>query len=358
MLKPFLRQVVEGQDLTEVDARAAMELIVAGQATPAQVGAFLAALRLKGETVAEITGFARVMRERATPVRTSRRPLVDTCGTGGDGSLTFNLSTGAALVAAGAGAAVAKHGNRAVSSRAGSADVLEALGVFVALDGEAAGRCLDAVGIGFLFAPLLHQAMGHVAGPRRELGFRTVFNCLGPLTNPAGAQRQVVGVHDPGLAQTLARVLAELGTERALVVHGGDGLDEISLGAETLVVEVAGGSVRRRTLHPADTGLRPAPLATLRGGDAATNAAILLGVLEGRPGPARDAVLLNAAAALVVAGLAGELREAVVLAARAVDSGAALARLEELRRTTTALAARPSQAGPAAAGAGGGAGRG
>lgn len=334
MLKPFIGRLVEKQDLTAGEAEEAMQLIMEGESTPAQIASFLTALRVKGETVEEIAGCARAMRAKATPIRAGNRMVVDTCGTGGDGAGTFNISTTAALVVAGAGLTVAKHGNRSVSSRSGSADVLEALGVRLDLEPAEVEECLERVGIAFLFAPRLHPAMKHALGPRREMGIRTIFNVLGPLTNPAGAQVQVLGVYQPGLTDLLGGVLQQLGTWRALVVHGLDGLDEISLSGPTRVTEVGNGRYHTYLLEPEDAGLSRVSPGQLAGGDAARNAAITLEVLEGKRGPHRDVVLLNAAAALLVAGAAGGLREGVALAASAIDTGNALAKLEALREFT------------------------
>ena len=307
--------------------------ILEGAATPAVTAALLTALRMKGETAAEVTGFARAMRASALPVRpvkTSPAHLIDTCGTGGDGGRTFNVSTAAAFVAAGAGVAVAKHGNRSISSRCGSADVLEALGVDVTLGAEGVGQSIDETGIGFLFAPVMHPAMRHAGPIRRELGIRTVFNMLGPLTNPAGAELQVMGVYSEGIVPLAAETLARLGTRRALVVHGSDGLDEISLAGPTRFAEVRAGGIRQGSLEPSDFGLSTAPAETLAGGDASANAAILRSVLAGRPGPARDIVILNAGAALHVAEVAGSWHEGAELAARSIDSGAAASKLAAL----------------------------
>jgi anthranilate phosphoribosyltransferase len=294
---------------------------------------------LKGETSEEVTGFARAMRRNAIAVRTRRSPLVDTCGTGGDGIGTFNISTIAAFVAAGAGLAVAKHGNRSVSSQCGSADVLEALGVRLDLSSDNVGACIDEVGIGFLFAPLLHPAMKHAIGPRREMGVRTVFNVLGPLTNPAGAQAQVLGVFNESLVETMARVLASLGTKSALVVHGKDGLDELSTTAPNQVARVQDDQVRTSTLDALDLGLPRAKITDLVGGNAEQNAAIAQAVLDGERGPRRDVVLLNGAAALIAGGLAGGFQEGLALAARSIDSGAARGRLAKLIDYTNRIGA-------------------
>ena len=341
VLQEALQKVLAGRDLTAAEAERAMDAIMSGEATPAQVAGYLVALRMKGETPAEIAGSARAMRRHATPVVTRRQGVLDTCGTGGDGSHTFNISTVAAIVVAAAGVPVAKHGNRSVSSRCGSADVLEALGVVLDLDAAALGRCLDEIGLAFLFAPRLHRAMRHAAGPRRELGVRTIFNLLGPLTNPAGARYQLLGVYAADLVEPVARVLADLGVERALVVHGEPGIDEMSVCGSTLIGRVEAGQVRLQRVEPADAGLPVYPAGALAGGDPARNAAIARQVLAGEPGAYRDAVLLNAAGALVAAGRVGDLREGVDLAARAIDSGAAAAKLEEWVRLTRRLAGAP-----------------
>ncbi|MFA6109909.1 MAG: anthranilate phosphoribosyltransferase [Candidatus Latescibacterota bacterium] len=333
-IQQAIQSLIDGRDLGRQEAREVMDQIMSGEATPAQIGAFLVALRCKGETVAEIAGCAEVMREKATRVRTRRSDVVDTCGTGGDGSGTFNISTTVAFVAAGAGLCVAKHGNRAMSSRCGSADVLQALGVNTEASPEVVGRCLDEVGIGFLFAPLLHGAMKHAVGPRREIGTRTVFNVLGPLTNPAGARRQLVGVYAAGLTDTLAGVLRELGTERAFVVHGSDGLDEITVTGPTRISVLRDGKVTTGTVEPREFGLAIAPGESLKGGTPEENAAILTAVLEGEPGPRREVVLLNAAAAVVAGGRADTLAEGLERARESVDSGAALHALQQLRRAS------------------------
>ena len=338
-MQESLSKLARGADLSAAEAEAAMAAIMGGEATPAQIGAFLMGLRQKGESVEEILGCARAMRAVATPVRSQHPLLVDTCGTGGDGAGTFNISTTAAFVVAGAGLPVAKHGNRAASSRTGSADVLEALGVRIDLTPEDVGHCLDEVGIGFLFAVRHHGAMRHASGPRRELGFRTVFNLLGPLCNPAGAQVQVVGVPEARWVRPVAEVLRRLGSQRALVVHGTDGLDELTLAGASLMADTAdAGEIQPREVRPEDAGVPAADPAALRGGTPAENAGITLAVLSGEPGPRRDVVLLNAAAALVAAGLAADLAAGVGLARRAIDSGAALARLEALRSLSQRLA--------------------
>jgi len=327
MIREAIAALVDGRSLTEAEAAAVMEEIMSGEATPAQFGAFVTALRLKGETVDEIAGMARVMREKARRVHVEG-VLLDTCGTGGDARGTFNVSTAAAFVAAGAGARVAKHGNRAMTSRCGSADVLEALGARIDLSPEQVKACLEETGVGFMFAPSFHPAMKFAAGPRREIGVRTVFNILGPLTNPAGAACQVLGVAEASLAETMAQVLARLGSRRALVVHGRDGLDEMSISGPTLVCELVEGCVRRYEVTPQEVGLALSDAASVAGGTPEENAAALREVLAGRPGPQRDIVLLNAAAGLVALERAAALAEGVAQAAEAVDSGTARKRLE------------------------------
>ncbi len=334
IIKQAIAQVVGGKDLTEDEAGRVMELIMEGQASSAQIAALLTALRLKGETVEEITGFVRTMRRKSVALRCSRPVVVDTCGTGGDGAQTFNISTTVAFVVAGAGAAVAKHGNRSVSSRCGSADLLEALQVNVELEPVQVEACLEELGIAFLFAPIFHGAMKYAAGPRREIGIRTVFNILGPLTNPAGATAQVVGVYHEGLAAKLGKVLARLGTCRSFVVHGDGGLDEISLSGPAVVCEVDHTGVKKYNVDPADYGLPRAPVAALKGGLPEENAAITLEVLKGARGPRRDVVLINAAFALLAAGIVQDLGEGLKKAAQSIDEGAALAKLEQLREFT------------------------
>ena len=347
-----LRALVDRRDLSRLEAAGAMEAIMSGAATNAQIAAFLTALRMKGETVEELIGFAQVMRQKAVKVRasgadlaqtgTDREMLIDTCGTGGDASGTFNVSTATAFVVAGAGLKVAKHGNRSVSSLCGSADVVETLGITVELSPQKVARCVDEVGIGFLYAPLLHTAMKHVMAARREMGVRTVFNMLGPLTNPAGANAQVIGVYSSTLTEPLARVLAELGTIRAFVVHGADGLDEISNTGESHIAEVHEGVVRTTRVRPEDFGMARAAIGDLQGGDRQENAEIIRRVLGGEPGPKRDIVLMNGAAALVAGGKARDFKEAVELAARSVDSGAAARKLEALVALSQCLAAEAS----------------
>jgi anthranilate phosphoribosyltransferase len=330
MIQEALARLLEGQDLSRREARAVMEEVMRGEATSAQIGGFLVALRLKGETADEIAGCAEAMRAHVLAVRPGREDLVDTAGTGGDGAGTFNISTAAALVAAAAGAGVAKHGNRAVSSSSGSADVLEALGFNLELPVERIERSIDELGFGFLFAPSHHPAMRHAAPVRRELAARTVFNVLGPLTNPAGARAQVVGVYAPELVATIAAVLARLGARRAFVVHGAGGIDELSPAGTNLVCEVSGGKVRRREIDPLDLGVPRCSPADLAGGSPAENAETIRNIFSGVRGPKREAVLLNAAGAIAAGGHARDLRQGYGLAAEAVDSGAAAERLEAL----------------------------
>jgi anthranilate phosphoribosyltransferase len=329
MIREAIAKVVDGQNLSRAEAMAVMEEIMTGQATPAQWGALMTGLRLKGETVDEIAGFAAVMRRFATPVATSRA-VVDTCGTGGDGRGTFNVSTTAAFVAAGAGATIAKHGNRSMTSRCGSADVLEALGVNIALTPEQVQACMEEAGIGFMFAQLFHPAMKFAAGPRREIGIRTVFNVLGPLTNPAGARAQVLGVPSAALVSRLAEALALLGTHHALVVHGEDGLDEISLATGTQVHEARDGDVRSYRIEPANFGLEAAPTDAIRGGTVDRNVAIARAILDGQAGPTRDVVLLNAGAALYVAGISPSIPAGIRRAAEELDSGRVREKVEQV----------------------------
>ncbi len=329
-MQEALAQLLDGRDLTRAEARRVMDRIMSGEATPAQIGGFLVALRLKGETADEIAGCAEAMRAHLLPVRPERDDLVDTAGTGGDGGKTFNISTAAALVAAAAGAGVAKHGNRSVSSQAGSADVLEALGFELELPPERIAESIDELGFGFMFAPTHHPSMKHATPVRRELAARTVFNVLGPLTNPAGARAQVVGVYSPLLVPVIADVLAQLGARRAFVVHGAGGIDELSPAGSNLVCEVVDGAVTRREIDPLDLGVERCDPQELRGGSAAENAASIRAVLAGATGGRRSAILLNAAGAIAAGGHAADLREGLELAREALDSGAAAERLEQL----------------------------
>jgi anthranilate phosphoribosyltransferase len=325
-----LTRLLDGHDLSRDEARAVMDEVMSGEATPAQIGGFLVALRVKGETAEEIAGCAEAMRAHVLAVRPQRDDLVDTAGTGGDGARTINISTAAALVAAAAGAGVAKHGNRAVSSSSGSADVLEALGFRLELPPARIERSIDELGFGFLFAPTHHPAMRHAAPVRRELATRTVFNVLGPLTNPAGARAQVVGVYAPALVRTIAEVLAQLGARRAFVVHGAGGIDELSPAGSNLVCEVVEGVVHEREIDPLELGLPRCAPEELRGGSPEENAAAIHAVFRGEDGGRRSAILLNAAGAIAAAGHAADLREGLELARAAVDSGAAATRLDEL----------------------------
>jgi anthranilate phosphoribosyltransferase len=341
LVEAALRKLVDRQSLSREEAQSVMEDIMSGNAHDVQIAAFLTALRIKGETVEELIGFAQVIRGRAAPIwphkevgaaiaGTGREMLVDTCGTGGDASNTFNISTATAFVAAGAGLRVAKHGNRSVSSLCGSADVVEALGINIQLAPWLVARCIDEVGIGFLYAPLLHRAMKAVMPVRREMKIRTVFNMLGPLTNPAGASSQVVGVYAPQLTEPLAHVLKELGTQRAFVVHGADGLDEISNTGTTRVSEVSDGSVRTYQVTPEDFSLARSDVKDLKGGTARENADLVVRILHGEKGARRDIVLMNAAAAIVAANRARDFKEGVRLAAEAIDTGTARGKLDAL----------------------------
>ena len=331
MIRETIQKVVDGHDLTERETVDTMNEIMSGEATPAQVASFITALRIKGETIEEITGAARVMREKSTKIHTKHPFAVDTCGTGGDGSHSFNISTTAAFVVAGTGIPVAKHGNRAASSQSGSADVLKALGVNIEIGPEQVGACIDDVGIGFLFAVTLHGAMKYAIGPRQEIGIRTIFNVLGPLTNPAGAQAQVLGVYAPTLTKSLANVLKNLGSQRALVVHGGDGLDEITTTTTTQVSELSDGEINTYMLDPTELGIPTAQASDLKGGTPEENAEMTLSVLRGEKGPKRDIVLLNAAAAIVAGGKAADIAAGLAAAAESIDSGRALERLEGLK---------------------------
>jgi anthranilate phosphoribosyltransferase len=342
MIKEAIQNLVEGRSLNMDQAAQVMNEIMEGQVTPAQLGAFVTALRMKGETVEEIAGLARTMRTKAVRVNTTV-PVVDTCGTGGDGASTFNISTAAAFVAAGAGMKVAKHGNRAMSSKCGSADVLEALGININLNAEQVEKCLQEVGIGFIFAPSFHPSMKYAAGPRREIGFRTVFNILGPLTNPAGAKAQVIGVPSEKLGQKMSRALELLGTNHALVVHGTDGIDEISITGHSRIWEIGNDIVVDYFISPDDFGFEKSSLKEIAGGTAEDNARILRAVLSGEKGPRRDVTIMNAAAAIMAGGKMNngngtggvkQLVECARIAGEAIDSGHALEKLELLIKTT------------------------
>ena len=337
MIRETIQKVVDGHDLTERETVDTMNEIMSGEATPAQVASFITALRIKGETIEEITGAARVMREKSTKIHTKHPFAVDTCGTGGDGSHSFNISTTAAFVVAGTGIPVAKHGNRAASSQSGSADVLKALGVNIEIGPEQVGSCIDDIGIGFLFAVTLHGAMKYAIGPRREIGIRTIFNVLGPLTNPAGTQAQVIGVYAPTLTEPLVNVLKNLGSQRAFVVHGEDGLDEITTTTTTQVSELSDGEVNTYTLDPTELGIPAAQPGDLKGGTPEENAEMTLSVLGGEKGPKRDIVLLNAAAAIVAGGKAEDLAVGLASAAESIDSGRALEKLEGLKAKSNSV---------------------
>jgi len=334
MIKEAIAKVITKSNLTEAEAESVMREIMQGEATDAQIAAYITALRMKGETVEEITGSARVMREKAVSIKLDARYQVDTCGTGGDMAHTFNISTTAAFVAAASGVTVAKHGNRSVSSKSGSADVLQALGVNIEIPSHRAEECIKDIGIGFLFAPMMHLAMKYAIGPRREIGVRTIFNVLGPLTNPAKVTSQVMGVYAADLTTLMARALGNLGASHAFVVHGMDGLDEITITERTRVSEFQNGEVKDYFIHPSDFGLAMGKAEDLKGGDAKENAAITVDVLKGQKGPRRDIVLLNAAAAIAAAGRAAGLKEGIILAAASIDSGAALNKLEQLKTFT------------------------
>lgn len=329
MIKEAITKVVEKQDLSQEEAALTMNEIMSGNATDAQIASFITALRLKGETVDEITGFTKIMREKATHLK-AKGPVIDTCGTGGDGAHTFNISTISAFIAAGAGAMVAKHGNRSVSSSCGSADCLQALGVNITADVEKVEKCLNEVGIGFLFAPLLHASMKYAIGPRREIGIRTVFNILGPMTNPANARAQLIGVYAQELTETMARVLNNLGSLHVMVVHGMDGLDEISTTGPTLATELKDGKITTYWINPTDFDISLAKPEDLKGAEADVNARLCKAILSGEKGPKRDICLLNAGAAIYVADLAKNLAEGIEKAKESIDSGAAMAKLEKL----------------------------
>jgi len=329
-MKDAINQVIARHDLSAGQMTEVMRTIMTGGATPAQIGGFLVGLRMKGETVSEIAAAAAVMRELASGVTVAGEHVVDTCGTGGDASGTFNISTASAFVVAAAGGRVAKHGNRSISSKSGSADVLEAAGVRLDLSPEQVARCVDKVGVGFMFAPAHHGAMKHAIGPRKEMGVRTIFNVLGPLTNPAGAPNQVLGVFSDELLEPLAEVLQKLGSRHVLVVHARDGLDEISIGDKTEVAELKDGQIRRFSIQPEDFGVKRTPISAITADSAEASLAIIRSVLEDHAGPARDIVMLNAGAAIYAAGLADSLKDGVARADAAISSGEARNRLDDL----------------------------
>ena len=335
-MQSAIKAVTEKQDLSAEDMTAVMRTIMTGEATPAQIGGFLVGLRMKGETVDEVAAAASVMRELSSKVEVEKEHLVDTCGTGGDSSGSFNISTASAFVVAAAGARVAKHGNRSITSKSGSADVLEAAGVNLEQSPEQVAACVNEIGVGFMFAPMHHSAMKHAIGPRKEMAVRTIFNVLGPLTNPAGAPNQVLGVFSKDWVVPLAEVLKQLGSEHVLVVNAEDGLDEISIGSPTLVAELKDGEVKSYTIQPEDFGMQRADLATIRAADAADSLSIINGVFANQAGPAKDIVCLNAGASIYVAGLAGSLAEGVEKAAKIIADGKAEQKLQQLIAKTTA----------------------
>lgn len=337
MFKEILNKIVTGENLNEKEAYETMNEIMQGITTPAQIASFLTALRVKGETVEEITGCARAMRENAVSLKETYPLAVDTCGTGGDTKGTFNISTVAAFVVAGTGIMVAKHGNRGVSSKSGSADVLEALGININLTPSQVEECLQKLGIAFFFAPVFHPAMKHAIGPRREIGFRTIFNLLGPLTNPAGVKRQIVGVYDPDITELIAGVLKRLGAQNAMVVCGEGGIDEISITGFTKITQIKNREITTYYIRPEDLGLCRYELKDIKGGDAKVNAEITLNILRGKDGPQRLIVIVNAAAALIVGGVAKDMRDGIKIAAETIDSGTALKKLEDLREYTKRL---------------------
>lgn len=331
MIREAIARLVKGHDLESAEIEAVMEEIMTGQASASQIASFLTALRMKGETISEIAGAAAVMRKHAVKIKTKQAVILDTCGTGGDEAQTFNVSTVAAFVVSGCGIAVAKHGNRAVSSRCGSADLLRTLGVNIEVEKDRVSSCIDEVGIGFLFAPLLHKAMQYAIVPRREIGIRTIFNILGPLTNPAGATHQLLGIYDGNWTEAVAAVLGKLGSVHALVVHGDDGLDEVTTTADTRVSELRDGKVKTFNISPADFGIKKANPADLKGGDCECNAKIALGILKGKEGPQYDIVILNAACAIFASEKAGDIKEGLKMAKDSIASGAALGKLEKLK---------------------------
>lgn len=339
MIQSSLQKLIRKEDLTLAEMEATMTEVMEGKATESQIAGFLTALRMKGETITEITAAAKVMREKVEKIFLGDAYTLDTCGTGGDGGKTFNISTTVALVAAAAGITVVKHGNRSVSSKSGSADVLEALGVKVTLSPTEVQQCMEEVGIGFMFAPVFHKAMKYAMTPRKELGIRTIFNILGPLTNPAYAKSQVLGVFSPELTEVMAEVLKNLGTERAMVVHGEDGMDEITVTGKTKVTELRDGELSTYTIQPEDFGLKTAETEEIAGGEAGKNAEIIVEVLQGVKGPKRDIVVLNSAAALVVGKKASSLQEGILLAQELIDSGKAYKKLQELIRISKEVSA-------------------
>ncbi len=334
MIKEVIAKLVKGEDLTKNEAGLVMEEIMTGQALPAQIAAFLTAMRIKGETIDEIVGAAEVMRKYATKIKTRHPVILDTCGTGGDEAHTFNISTVAAFVVAGAGVAVAKHGNRSVSSKCGSADLLKSLGVNIEVEEDIVSKCLDEAGIGFLFAPKLHKAMQYAIGPRREIGIRTIFNILGPMTNPAGATHQLLGVYDAVMTRPIAQALGELGSKHALVVHGCDGLDEVTTTGKTQISELKSGRVKTYEVSPKDFGIKKAGPQDLKGGDPSENARIAMDILGGEKGPKYDIVILNAGCAIYASDKAASIKEGIKSAGESIESGAAVGKLENLKEIT------------------------
>ena len=337
MIVNLIEKLVQKKDLTFDESKSAMTLIMEGEASPSQFGSLITALRMKGETVDEVSGMASVMRSMSLHVQ-SENDLIDTCGTGGDGFGTFNISTAAAFVAAGAGQKIAKHGNRAMSSKSGSADVLEALGVNIQLHPEQISKCIEETGFGFMFAQSFHPSMKYAAGPRREMGIRTVFNLLGPLTNPAGAARQVIGVADPSIGELMAKVLGKLGSEKALVVHGDDGLDEITISTSSTVWELERGHVKKYQIRPQDFGLSVSSLDQIKADNAIESATLIRTVLAGEKSAARDIVLLNAGASLFVSGMSDEFDECISIGADAIDSGKAMKSLDDHIQLSNSIA--------------------
>ncbi|MFA6355514.1 MAG: anthranilate phosphoribosyltransferase [Candidatus Omnitrophota bacterium] len=334
MIREAIAKLVRSEGLSRAEVELAMEEIMTGQALPAQIGSFLTAMRMKGETIEEIVGAAVIMRKHATRIKTRHPVILDTCGTGGDESQTFNVSTIAAFVVAGAGIAVAKHGNRCVSSKCGSADLLKELGVNIETEEHIVSRCLDEIGIGFLFAPVLHKAMRYAVGPRKEIGIRTMFNILGPLTNPANATHQLLGVYDYKLTKPIAQALGELGSKHALVVHGDDGLDEVTTSDSTQVSELRGGKVTSYEITPMEFGIKRSKSEELKGGDASQNAKIAIAVLSGEKGPQRDIVIMNAGCAIYAADGAKSIKEGIEIAKESIESGEGLRKLEQLKEAT------------------------
>lgn len=334
MIKEAIAKLVKGIDLSQAEIESAMEEIMTGQALPTQIASFLTAMRMKGETIDEIAGAASIMRKHATKIKTKHSRLLDTCGTGGDEAHTFNVSTIAAFVVAGAGIPVAKHGNRCVSSKCGSADLLKALGVNIDIEPEVVSKCIDEIGIGFLFAPLLHKAMQYAIGPRREIGIRTIFNILGPMTNPAGATHQLLGVYDGELVEPIAKALGKLGSQHALVVHGLDGLDEVTTTDETQVSELKDGKVKSFKISPTDFGIKKANPKDLKGGDCDYNIKITMDILNGKEGPQLDIAVLNAGCAIYSADAAEDIGEGIKLARKSIASNSALKKLEQLKEFT------------------------